>query len=264
MRFARAAAHNRSRQVAAVTGLRVARKNIENDQRVRVKRTEPALVRIARLIAAGDDRVGGNSAGAQNRGIDFGAQNFRGQRSCPTISISFRVRPWSIFAALPSPRFSPVSVIRKARPIICNSFVRFRCALRPEKSVRRAHIDFRFGQLARVTERKIRRHDRRSHAAFSQKMRQHFFVWRRFSEFSLHFALELAERNEFIGLRRLFAPRSISRSLKTNGAFAVLLEKNERIRRQEFGRVKHVGIVLARRDDQAISRIFVISRIIRA
>ena len=48
-------------------------------KRIARKRAETAFVRIAGLIAAGHDRVRRHSAGAQNRGVDFRAQNFRGQ-----------------------------------------------------------------------------------------------------------------------------------------------------------------------------------------
>src|ERR1041384_820258 len=57
LRVARFSSHHRSRHVAPVTRLCVARKNIEDDQRVREERTMPALVRIGRLIAAGANRV---------------------------------------------------------------------------------------------------------------------------------------------------------------------------------------------------------------
>src|SRR5271169_3301992 len=48
--FAGATTHNGPGHVAPIAGLCVARKNIENDQRVRVKRTVTALVRIAALV----------------------------------------------------------------------------------------------------------------------------------------------------------------------------------------------------------------------
>ena len=80
LRIVRSSADNSPRHIAPVAGLGVARKNIENDQRVRGKRTEAALVRIAGLIAAGDDCVRRRAAGAQHRGIDFGAQHFGGER----------------------------------------------------------------------------------------------------------------------------------------------------------------------------------------
>src|SRR5438132_7616468 len=52
--FARASAQNRARHVAKISRLRVARKNIEDNQRVRVKRTVTPLMGITRLVAAGD------------------------------------------------------------------------------------------------------------------------------------------------------------------------------------------------------------------
>ena len=57
-------AHNCPRQIAPITGLGVAREDIEDDQRVRVERTESALMRITSLIAAGDDRVRRRATGA--------------------------------------------------------------------------------------------------------------------------------------------------------------------------------------------------------
>ena len=63
LRVTSASAHDGARQIAPVTGLRVARENIEDDQRIRVERTDPALVRIASLIAAGHDGVRRRSTG---------------------------------------------------------------------------------------------------------------------------------------------------------------------------------------------------------
>ncbi len=63
LRVTRASAHDGARQIAPVTGLRVTRENIEDDQRIRIERTEPALVRIASLIAAGHDGVRRRSTG---------------------------------------------------------------------------------------------------------------------------------------------------------------------------------------------------------
>src|SRR5438128_5637152 len=80
LRFARAPAQHSASHVTEVAGLRVSWKNIENDQGVRVQRTEPALVRIAPLIAAGNDRPGRNATGTQNRGINFCPEHLRGQR----------------------------------------------------------------------------------------------------------------------------------------------------------------------------------------
>ena len=55
--FTRAPAHNRPRHIAEVTCLRITRKDIEDDERICFQRAEPALMRIARLIAAGHDCI---------------------------------------------------------------------------------------------------------------------------------------------------------------------------------------------------------------
>jgi hypothetical protein len=44
LRFTRASPHDRPRHVAEVAALRVARKDVENDERIRFQRPEPALV----------------------------------------------------------------------------------------------------------------------------------------------------------------------------------------------------------------------------
>src|SRR5439155_20859202 len=80
LRIARSPAKNGARHVAEISGLRVARENIQDNQRVRVKRTEAALMRIAGLVAARDDRAGRNSTCAQDGGVNFCTQHFRGQR----------------------------------------------------------------------------------------------------------------------------------------------------------------------------------------
>src|SRR6202023_1782484 len=77
LRLARAPAHNCPRHVAPIASLRVARENIEYDQRVRIQRTEATLVWIACLVSAGNDRIGWRSARSQHRRVDFGAQQFR-------------------------------------------------------------------------------------------------------------------------------------------------------------------------------------------
>src|SRR6266478_2174719 len=76
LRLARSATQNGARHVAEIAGLRVARKNIENNQRVGVERTKAALVRIAGLVAAGDNRAGRNAARAQDCRVNFRAQHF--------------------------------------------------------------------------------------------------------------------------------------------------------------------------------------------
>ena len=58
-------------------------------RRIRLERPVAALVRIASLIAAGDNGVRRQTSGAQNRGIDFRAQNLRGQTCDPTTPASF-------------------------------------------------------------------------------------------------------------------------------------------------------------------------------
>src|SRR4030095_8801454 len=56
-----ASAQNRSGHVAKISGLRIARKNIEDNQRVCVKRPVASFMRITRLVAAGrsEERRGG-------------------------------------------------------------------------------------------------------------------------------------------------------------------------------------------------------------
>src|SRR6186713_2795718 len=46
----RAPSHNSARHVAEIAALRVTRKDIEDNQRIRVERTGPAFVRITSLI----------------------------------------------------------------------------------------------------------------------------------------------------------------------------------------------------------------------
>ena len=53
-----------------VAGLRDARENIDDDEFAGAQRAGAAVVRIARLIAAGDDGVGGDAAGLEDRDLD--------------------------------------------------------------------------------------------------------------------------------------------------------------------------------------------------
>src|SRR6266699_78862 len=62
--------------VTEIACLRVARKNIENNQRVGMERTKAALVRIAGLVAACDNRASRNAARAQDCRVNFRAQHF--------------------------------------------------------------------------------------------------------------------------------------------------------------------------------------------
>ena len=55
-------------------------------------------------------------------------------------------------------------------------FIGLRFALRPKKSVCRGKIDIVLREFSGKAERKICRHDCAFHAAFAQKMGQHFFV----------------------------------------------------------------------------------------
>src|SRR5437879_9974939 len=83
-----------------------------------------------------------------------------------------------------------------------------------------------------------------------EKMRQHFFVWRRFFCFALHFSLEVVERNKLVDLGRPSA--AIHLEIAQNDcALSILLEKNERIARPEFCRVKHVRIDVAWRNNES-------------
>src|ERR1700674_4469152 len=68
--------------------------------------------------------------------------------------------------------------------------------------------------------------------------------------FSLHFALEFAVGDELVRLRFLSPPIDLEIA-QDERAFAVSLEKNKWVRRKKTRRVKHIGIVVARRDDQA-------------
>ena len=81
-------------------------------------------------------------------------------------------------------------------------------------------------------------------------MRQNFFIRRRLLRFSLHLALELAEHEEFIRFG-LFATAIDFQITQDQRAFAVALQKNERIGRPKLRRVKHIRVGFAGRDDEA-------------
>ena len=81
-------------------------------------------------------------------------------------------------------------------------------------------------------------------------MREHFLIRRRLFRFTLHFALELIERNELVDL--CGPATTIHLQVAQNDcALSVLLEKNEWVASPKLGRVKHVGIDVACRDDQS-------------
>src|SRR5213080_1194324 len=247
LRIARAPAENGPRHVAEISGLRVARENIQDNQRVRVKRTEAALMRIAGLVAARDDRAGRNSTCAQDGGVNFCTQHFRGQRfAAPAQSFSgSRFRRFQNFnRAFQSCFRNP----QRATDHF-NFLLRFRFAFGPEKSICRPNADLIRHEFLRITERKIRRNDCRSYAPFSEKMCKNFFVRWRLLRFPLHFTLQLAEHDEFVRFG-LLAPAIDFQIAQDKCALAILLEKNERIGREKLGRVKHVWIGLAGGDDK--------------
>ena len=83
-------------------------------------------------------------------------------------------------------------------------------------------------------------------------MRDDLFIRRRLFRFALHFTLELIVGNKFIHLRRPSATTHFEIA-QDNCALTVLLEKNKRVARPEFRRVKHVRVDVARRDDESCS-----------
>src|SRR5262249_3013761 len=77
--FGGASPKDRSRNIAEVSALRIAWKNIEDNQRISVKRPAAAVMRVTRLVAAGNDRPAGNAARAQDGGVNFRSEHFGGQ-----------------------------------------------------------------------------------------------------------------------------------------------------------------------------------------
>src|SRR5439155_15929095 len=89
LRLARASAQNRSSHIAKISGLRIAWKNIEDNQRVCVKRTVAPFMRITCLVAAGDNRAARIAARAPDRRINFSPERFGTQRfAVPAPSFS--------------------------------------------------------------------------------------------------------------------------------------------------------------------------------
>src|SRR5438094_6015425 len=80
LRVAGSSAQNRAGHVAEISCLRVARENIQDNERIGVKRSVAALMRVARLVAAGDDCACRNAARAQNRRINFRAKRLGSER----------------------------------------------------------------------------------------------------------------------------------------------------------------------------------------
>src|SRR6266542_2667975 len=110
------------------------------------------------------------------------------------------------------PRLSPFSVIRKARPIISISLS--------------------------------------DYASCFQEVREDLFVGRRLFRFSLYFALDLAEHDEFIRVGLLAAAIDFQIA-QDKRAFAIAFQKDEWIWRPKFRCVKHVGIRFAGSDNEA-------------
>src|SRR5437667_3856605 len=99
-------------------------------------------------------------------------------------------------------------------------------AFRPEKAVGGPYSNFLGRELLCVSERKIRRHNRETHAALPQKMRHHLFKWRCLLLSPLHFAFDLAEGNDLVHFRLLARPIDLEVA-QNDGPLAVLLEKNK-------------------------------------
>lgn len=68
--FAGTAAEKCAGHIAVIAGSGDARENIDDDQFVRANRAGAAFVRIARLVSAGDDGIGGNPAGLKDGDLD--------------------------------------------------------------------------------------------------------------------------------------------------------------------------------------------------
>src|SRR6476659_7228089 len=81
-------------------------------------------------------------------------------------------------------------------------------------------------------------------------MGQHFFVRRRLFRFSLQLALDFAKHYKCIRVS-LLASAIDFQITQDQRPVAGALKENEWIGRPKFRRVKHVGILLARSDDEA-------------
>src|SRR4029077_16698529 len=151
--FAHASAQHRPGHVAEISGLRVAWKNIEDNQRIGVKRTVAPLMRSARLNATGDSRTCRNAARAQDRRINFGAEDFGSQ--CFAVPAQSFSDAW--LGRFQNFDRAPESFFRDSQRFAAHFhfLLRFRLALRPEKAVCRADTDLVRGEFLRVTQRKI-------------------------------------------------------------------------------------------------------------
>src|SRR5712692_4413891 len=81
-------------------------------------------------------------------------------------------------------------------------------------------------------------------------MCKNLFIERRVFGFSLHFAFQLTEHDEFVRVGML-ATAIDFQIAQDQRAFAIAFEKDEWIGRPKFRRVKHVGIRVTGGDDEA-------------
>src|SRR5207248_9207549 len=146
-------------------------------------------MRITRLVATSDNCPGRDASRSQDRRINFSPENFGSQR--------FAI-PAQSFSGAWLGRFQNFngafeSLLRSSQGSAhhFHFLFRFRLALRPEKSVRRADTYLVCGKFVRVTECKTCRNNYRFYAPSFEEIRKNLFIGRRFFGFSLHFAFEL-------------------------------------------------------------------------
>ena len=153
-------------------------------------------------------------------------------------------------------RFSPFSVIRKARPIISTSFSDFASRSGQKNPfVARTRIWFAASLLS---------HNRVQSLQGQLPILRHVFLgnvlelFRRVGPFStsLHFSLELAEHDEFIRIG-LLATSIDFQIAQDERALAISFQEDEWIRRPKLCRIKLVRIGFAGGDDQAGRFVFV-------
>src|SRR5262245_17651614 len=248
LRIAGPSAQNRSGHVTKIPCLRISRKNIEDNQRIGVKRTVTPLMRVTGLVATRDNRPRRNAASAQDRRINLGPEDFGSQRF-DVPAQSFSIDLLGVFQNFDG---AFESALRNSQ-LSAHHFdflFRFCLTLRPEKSVGRADTDLVCGEFLRVAECKICRDNYRSYAPFLYEMCENLFIRRRAFGFSLHFALELAEHDDVIrvGLPWTGIDFQIAQDKR---APAIAFQKDEWIGRPKLRRVKHVGIGVAGGNDEA-------------
>ena len=85
LRVGGAALDDGARHVAVVTGRRVTREKVEDDEFARTEWSAAAVVRIASLFAARDDGVGRQAASVQDGAVDLGAQALAGEDAAAPV-----------------------------------------------------------------------------------------------------------------------------------------------------------------------------------